>query len=70
MNTDKKLKFHDWCSTIDTPFWTDADFESMNIPVHDPQRKTIFTQKPKVVRYNIVKNPHFGRRYFGRQRLF
>ena len=34
------------------------DFECKNVPVDDPQRKTLFMNKPVEVGYNIVKKPN------------
>ena len=55
MNPNKKTKSNDWYMKIDPPIWITADFDCSNKPVNDPQRKTLFINKPVEVGYNIVK---------------
>ena len=55
MNPNKKIEINDWFMKIDPPMWIAADFECRNIPVDDPQRKTLFVNKPMVVGYNMRK---------------
>ena len=66
MNSNKNTKFNEWYMKINPPVWIDADFGVMKIPMSggseshfrsDPQRKTLFINKPLAVGYKIVKNP-------------
>ena len=58
---NKKINFSDWYIKTDPPTWITTDFECRNIPIDDPQRKTMFIiNKPVGVGYNIVKNPFYG----------
>ena len=53
MNPDEETKIYDWFVQMYLSMWIAADFEGENIPVDDPQRKTLFVMKPKAVSYNI-----------------
>ena len=55
MNPKLKIKINNWFIKIDLSIWIDADFECMNFPINDPQRKALFVKKPIGVGFNIVK---------------
>ena len=53
VNPDEETKNYDWYVKINLSMWIAADFEWKNIPVDDPQLKTLFVNKRKAVCYNI-----------------
>ena len=44
---------------IHPPMRIDDDFECMKLQVDDPQKKTLFENKPLGIRYNKPKDPYF-----------
>ena len=46
MNPDENIEYNDWYMKTDPAVWIAYDSECLNIPVDDPQCKTVFTHKP------------------------
>ena len=53
------MKLNDWYVKLDLTIWIAADFECMNIPIEDPQRKTLYLNELVEVRCNTVKTPNY-----------
>ena len=64
MNPNKNKKFHDWDIKTGPTILINADFDSMNIPKDDPQRQTMYINKPIGLDYNTVKNPCYEKQKF------
>ena len=39
----------------DQPIWLDADFDCLNVPIDDPEQKTLFVSKLTGVNYYTVE---------------
>ena len=53
MNQNKKIKLNYWYKKTNPPIGITADFKRRNVLVDDPQGRTLFTNKPVGVGYNI-----------------
>ena len=51
----KEIKVKDCYMKTDREMLIDADFENLNTPVEDPQRKILFMNKRTGVGYTMIK---------------